>query len=75
MTAANEVKRPPATLEQQAAMIRALADGCCFADGSTAPATWVKISAVEAEDLRALAERLGRMAPHEKEIRRAVVGR
>lgn len=44
-------------------------------DGTVAEETFVLLTADDAADLQALADRLFRMAPHEAAIRELVVGR
>lgn len=68
-------KRPPATLRQQADLIRYLSKRCVLHDGAVAHRTYVLIDKLDAEDLIALAARLERMSAHEDSIRRLVTGK
>lgn len=67
-------KRAPATIKEQAELIDWIAT-YCERDGEPLEETWVVIRKCEAEDLRALARRLQRMAPFEDQIRELVTGR
>jgi hypothetical protein len=66
-------ERPAMTVQQQADFIAHLVDRCTMRDGATARETHLTLDAGEVADLRALAVRLERMAPHENEIRRIVM--
>lgn len=68
-------KRTPASIEDQANFVDAIVLRCKMHDGSVAGQSWVLFDADGIEELRALATRLRRMAPHENAIRRLVVGR
>lgn len=68
-------KRPPMSLRQQAEFVGELARRCVLSDGTVAKETFLSISQADAEDMRALSERLHRMALHEREIRKLVTGR
>lgn len=68
-------KRKPMTIRQQAEFIEALARRCVMRDGTVAAETFIMLDANDADDLKALADRLHRMGPHENQIRRVVVGR
>lgn len=68
-------ERAPMTIEQQAAFVAELARRCRMVDGTVAEETFVLLTADDAADLQALADRLFRMAPHEAAIRELVVGR
>ena len=67
--------RPPMSILQQAEFIAELARRCVMSDGSVAKETFALLTPGDAADLRALSDRLFRMAPHERAIRRAVTGR
>lgn len=67
--------KQPMSIQQQAEFIDYLAKRCVLLDGSVASETFTLITRDEAAELRALAARLHRMAPHEDRIRRVVVGR
>lgn len=68
-------KRQPMSILQQAEFIAELARRCVMADGSVAKETFALLTPDDAADLKALADRLFRMAPHERAIRRVVTGR
>lgn len=68
-------KRPPASIEDQADFVDAIVLRCKMHDGSVAGQSWVLFDPEAVEELRAIAARLRRMAPHENAIRRLVVGR
>lgn len=67
--------RKPATLFEQADFIGSLSRRCNMLDGSVARETLLTLNADDVAELDALADRLYRMAPHEKAIRKIVVGR
>lgn len=64
----------PWTIKQQADYVEALLMRFTKLDPSSGR-VWISFGPDEAEALRALATRLGRMAPHEREIRRVVTRR
>jgi hypothetical protein len=68
-------RRPAASIQQQADLLDYLIQRCTCLDGSTAAETIMTLEAGEVHDLRAIADRLHRMAPHEGQIRRLVTGR
>lgn len=67
--------RPALTLAQQADFVDGLLLHCTSLGGVIAGETHLTITAREAEDLLLLGARLRRMAPHEAEIKRVVIGR
>lgn len=67
--------RSPMSIRQQAEFVEALARRCVLLDGTVAKETFLSISRDEAEDLRAISDRLHRMSPHEPAIRKLVTGR
>lgn len=60
---------------EQADFIDQLANRTATMSGATAAETMMLVTADDVEALRAVANRLRRMAPHENSIRRVVVGR
>ena len=68
-------ERAPLTIKQQAFLLEDIVRRCKMWDGSFAGETVLTLSKQDAEDLDALAIRLERMAPHEREIRRVVMGK
>lgn len=60
---------------EQADLIDGLANRTATQSGATAAETMMLVTASDVEALRALANRLRRMAPHENAIRLVVVGR
>ena len=73
--AASKTGRPPASLEQQAEFLDYLMSRCVMRDGSTARETMSLLTEDDVNEIRAIATRLRRMAPHEREIRKVVTGR
>ncbi|HEY5797643.1 MAG TPA: hypothetical protein VIU82_21785 [Bosea sp. (in: a-proteobacteria)] len=69
------VIRPPATLKQQAEFLDYITGRCVMRDGATARETLSVLSEDDVNEIRAIAMRLHRMAPHENAIRRAVTGK
>lgn len=67
-------QRPPATMEYQADLIDYLL-GRCVIDGKPCPKTWMMISAEDIEELQHISRRLRRMARHEEQIKRIVMGK
>lgn len=67
--------RQPMTIQQQAEFIDYLVKRCHMSDGAVAKETYMLVEASDVDDLKAIADRLARMAPHEQEIRRVVTGR
>lgn len=67
--------RAPLSIMQQADLVDGLIVHCRMVDGSLAAEAHVTISKDDANDLIALATRLRRMAPFERDIRRVVTGR
>lgn len=68
-------ERKPITIEQQAFFVADLERRCRMLDGTFAAETFVLLTANDAAELKALADRLFRMAPHEAAIRKLVTGR
>lgn len=70
--------RPPMTIQQQAEFVDYIIERCILKsgarEGETAAETLMNLSADEVEDMRFLAQRLHRMAPHEDAIRDLVTG-
>lgn len=60
---------------EQADFIDSMVDRTATRTGATAAETMMLVTAADVETLRAMATRLRRMAPHENEIRKVVVGR
>lgn len=71
----SDAPRPPATLAQQADLLDYLIGRMVMRDGSDALQCWFLIERAQLEDLRSLAQRLHRIAPHEAAIKRMVSGR
>jgi len=69
------IERAPMTIQQQAEFMDYLVKRCHMSTGAVAAETYMLIEAAEVDDLKALAARLHRMAPHEQEIRRVVTGK
>lgn len=71
--------RPPMSIEQQAELVEYLIERCTLKsgvrEGEIAAETLMSVSVDEVADLRSLAQRLRRMAPHEDAIRELVVGK
>ncbi|RJT42025.1 hypothetical protein D3227_04940 [Mesorhizobium waimense] len=65
----------PMTIGQQAEFIDQIAARCVMRDGSDAVETHMTVTKKEAEDLRLIAARLRRIAPHEDAIKHMVTGR
>lgn len=61
------------SLDWKADYIEGLASHCRMASGEPATETWNRFTAQDAEELQLIANRLRRMAPHEKAIRRMVM--
>lgn len=71
----SEAPAPRLSIKQQAEYVEALVMRChAYAEKGAGP-TLLSLELVDIEVLRELAARLKRMAPHENEIRRVVVGR
>lgn len=66
-------KRPPLSLREQAELLHRLTDRTMTRTGATAAETTMYVTAEDAEELRALAHRLDRMAPMERSIRQMVL--
>lgn len=62
----------PLSFDQQADLVEGIVTGCTMMGGEDAAETHVTLSAADAGRLRHLAQRLRRMAPYEREIRRLV---
>lgn len=73
MTSANNASR--LSINQQAEYVEALAMRCTPYSGKNAGPVLLSLSETDVSVLRQLADRLKRMAPHEDDIRRIVVGR
>jgi hypothetical protein len=69
------MSRPAISIGQQADLIDHFVSRCTMRGGKMAGETVLMLDATEVEDLRRLADRLRRMAPHETAIRRLVTGR
>jgi len=71
--------RPPVvsarTLEDQANYLTMLIARCSMSDGDIAGETHLLLKRSDVEELQALADRLYRIAPHEREIRSLVLRR
>lgn len=67
--------RAPMTIRQQADLLDHFANRCAMRDGSVAGEALLYLEPNDVADLRAIAMRLHRMAPHEREIRRVVTGK
>lgn len=67
-------ERAPLSIMQQADLVDGLIVHCRMVDGALAAEAHVTISKDDANDLIALATRLRRMAPFERDIRRVVTG-
>lgn len=63
------------SIQEQADMMAYLVDRCRMRDGSIAARADLTLTADEVADLDMLAQRLARLAPHERAIRRVVTGR
>lgn len=68
-------QRPTMSILQQAELIDRIVARCTMLGGETAGETHLTLTKDDADDLRALASRLWRMAPAENAIKRLVVGR
>lgn len=68
-------KSGPLSIREQADFIDGLALRCVMRGGDVARETHLTLEKTDVEILRALGLRLRRMAPHEDEIRKLVVGR
>ncbi|WP_045834458.1 hypothetical protein [Hyphomicrobium sp. 99] len=66
---------PRLTLQQQAEFVEALVMRCHPYNGGNAGPALLSLELVDVEIMRELAARLKRMAPHEPDIKRMVVGR
>lgn len=63
------------SIQQQADFLYYLVRRCSMIDGSIADQTSLVLTRKDVEDLDALRVRIERMAPHEADIKRVVVGR
>lgn len=75
MTDSDGNKRAPMSIRQQAEFLDYLVGRCTTSPGTVGVETWLRLEPADIEDLRAIAQRLHRMAPHEAAIRRMVTGR
>lgn len=67
--------RLPMNIKQQADYISGMVEQCRCMDGNVAGSTWLFLSADDVADLKAIAARLDRMAPHEAAIKRIVTAK
>ncbi|MFZ5692474.1 MAG: hypothetical protein ACOY5F_14590 [Pseudomonadota bacterium] len=65
----------PMSFYEQADFLDHMADRTTCRTGAPAAETMMLVTAADVEALRAMAQRLRRMAPHERSIRKVVVGR